>query len=98
VFKLDAALLKAGNNTIAIVATPLVKIQSWDLVNMNPGLIQVIKPAAQWQRKLFSGLAQVIVQSTGEPGEILLKANSINLKPATIILQATAAKLRPSAN
>lgn len=93
-FKLDAAMLKAGSNVIAIVATPLVKRQSWESVNTNPGLISVTKPAAQWKRKLFSGFAQVIVQSTGEPGAIVLKASSEGLKQGTITIQATEAKPR----
>ena len=78
VFKLDASYLKAGVNTIAIVTTPLFKKQIWESVNTNPGLIQIVKPAEQWKRKLFSGLAQVIVQSTGESGEIVLPTRAYN--------------------
>ncbi len=94
-FKLDQILLRAGSNSIAIVAMPLFKRQSWESVNIDPGSIQVIQSAAQWKRKLFSGLAQVIVQSTGGPGEIILKANSGGLKPASLTIQATEAKIRP---
>lgn len=83
-FVLDKSVLKAGNNTIAILATPILKVQSWDSVNSDPGLFQVLKPAATWKRKLFSGLAQVIVQLTGERGEVILKASSNGLKPASI--------------
>ncbi|RYE03999.1 MAG: DUF4982 domain-containing protein, partial [Sphingobacteriaceae bacterium] len=36
VFTLDKSLLKSGNNTITIVATPLIKPQSWVEVNSNP--------------------------------------------------------------
>ncbi len=36
-----------------------------------------------WTRKLFSGLAQIIVQSTGGPGEITITAKSPGLKDAT---------------
>jgi beta-galactosidase len=41
-----------------------------------------------WKRSLFNGLAQVIVQSTGEPGEITLTATSKDLVPAVLKLQA----------
>jgi len=45
--------------------------------------------AGGWKRSLFSGLAQVIVRSTGQPGEIKLTATSPNLSPATWKLSAT---------
>ncbi|RNL56638.1 beta-galactosidase GalA [Pedobacter jejuensis] len=83
-FVLDKSVLKAGKNTIAILATPILKVQSWDNINADPGLFQVLKPAATWKRKLFSGLVQVIVQFTGEPGAVTLKASSNGLKPAII--------------
>jgi beta-galactosidase len=40
--------------------------------------IQLKRQAEQWKRKLFNGLAQLIVQSTGKPGQIVLKAMSGN--------------------
>jgi beta-galactosidase len=49
-----------------------------------------------WKRTLFSGLAQVIVQSTGEPGEIVVVAKSPGLKDATLRLRASPAQRRPS--
>jgi len=87
-FNLDASIIHPGKNTIAIVAKPLIKMNIWASVNMNPGLIQLIYPAPTWKRKLFNGKAQVIVQSTGEPGKISLTAQSTNLKAATVELQA----------
>jgi beta-galactosidase len=95
-FKLDGSLLHPGKNTIAIVAIPLIKMNMWASVNMNPGLIQLIYPAQAWKRKLFNGYAQIIVQSTGEPGEITLTATSPGLKPNVIKLQAQQAVVRPS--
>jgi beta-galactosidase len=86
-YVIDAALLRKGINSIAITATPLLKAQSWDNVNMDPGVFQIITPAAAYKRKLFSGLAQVIVQVEGE-GEILLTATSAALKMGTLKLQA----------
>jgi len=87
VFVLDRSVLKTGKNSIAILATPILKVQSWDNINTDPGAIQVLKPAAGWKRKLFSGLAQVIIQSTGGAGDITLKASSDGLKPATLRLK-----------
>lgn len=87
-FKLDAAMLHAGQNSIAIEATPILRENRWASVNSNPGLVQLIYPAGQWKRNLFSGKAQVIIQSTGGEGEILLTATSPGLKPQFIRIQA----------
>nr|WP_314895991.1 beta-galactosidase GalA [uncultured Flavobacterium sp.] len=88
-FKLDKANLRSGSNTISIVAEPLVFKYRWESVNTNPGTIQMIASAPTWKRRLFSGLAQVIVQSTGETGEIVLTATAKGLKKAEIKIQAT---------
>lgn len=77
-------MVKAGINQIDIIAKPLIKKNDWDIVNTDPGTIQIMRGAEQWKRKLFSGLAQVIVQSTGEPGEITLTATAKGLKLATL--------------
>ena len=42
--------------------------------------------APEWQRSLFSGLAQIIVQSTKEPGEIKLTARADGLTPCTLTI------------
>lgn len=87
-FTLPQSLLHQGINHIAIAATPLLKPQPWDNINTNPGLIQILTPAQAYKRKLFNGLAQVIVQSTKEPGEIILKAMSDGLRFAEIKLRS----------
>jgi beta-galactosidase len=53
-------------------------------------------PAGNWKRSLFSGLAQVIVRSTGQPGEITLTAKSPGLTDGVLKLQAEQAAWRPS--
>ena len=95
-FAIDASLLHTGVNTIAIAATPLLKRQSWDNINTNPGLFQIITPAAGWKRKLFNGLAQIIIQATGEPGDITLTATSNGLKTGVLQLKSVQAELRPA--
>ena len=52
--------------------------------------------AAPWSRSLFNGLAEIIVQSTKEPGEIRLTASADGLKPATTTVQTIACPLPPS--
>lgn len=54
-------------------------------------------PSPQWKRSLFNGLAQVIVQSTDDAGEIRLTANSGGLKSASVILKSEAVSQLPSA-
>ena len=50
----------------------------------------------QWQRSVFNGLAQIIVQSTKAPGEIKLTARSEGLSPVTAVIQARPATPRPA--
>jgi beta-galactosidase len=52
--------------------------------------------APDWQRSLFSGLAQIIVQSTKEPGEIKLTARADDLTPVTLTIPSQAATPRPA--
>ncbi|MBC6109953.1 beta-galactosidase GalA [Pedobacter fastidiosus] len=82
IFVLDRSVIKPGKNTIAILATPLLKVNSWDVINSDPGAFQVLKPALAWKRKLFNGFAQVIVQKAGEKGDVYISATSPGLKSA----------------
>jgi beta-galactosidase len=93
-FKIDLSLLKPGKNNVTIVTVPFVKKHRWDNVNTDPGVIQIITPPSPWNRKLFNGLAQVMVQSTSEAGEITLTATSPGLKPAVLKIQSKLGKMR----
>lgn len=79
-FVLAHSLLQKGTNTIHIIATPVYKEHDWDVVNSNPGIIQVVIPAKAWHRKLFNGLAQVIVQIDGSGNDIILSAKGEGVK------------------
>jgi beta-galactosidase len=59
----------------------------------SPGSVRITTPGA-WKRSLFNGLAQVIVQSTGEPGEITLIASSPGLTEGVLKIQASKVPLR----
>ncbi len=52
--------------------------------------------APQWSRSLFNGLAQIIVQSTREAGEIKLTATADGLAQATYIVPTQPCAPRPS--
>jgi len=76
--------LHPGNNVLAVVATPLLDRRR---SGGDAGSIQILTPADGWKRKVFNGLAQVIVQSTESVGEITLKANAPGLTSAVLKLQ-----------
>ena len=92
--------LRSGKNVIAIVATPLrfgyENHLNHDENQNSPGLIRMITPAALWQRSVFNGLAQIIVQSTGQPGEIMLTAKSQGVTDGVLKIQAQPAVIRPA--
>ena len=63
--------------------------------NGDPTSLEADRYDTGWRRKLFSGLAQVIIQSTDEPGEIRLEADAEGLAPAVLIIQSHPAQVRP---
>lgn len=95
-FRLEHALIKSGRNEYAVVGQRFRKRHQWDTPNTDPGLVQVIYPAERWKRKVFNGLAQIIVQSTKQVGEIILSAASPGLKPVVVKIQTQAVALRPA--
>jgi len=93
-FILDRSVLHPGINRVRIEASPLIKKHSWDVLNKDPGTIQMITPPSGWQRKLFSGLACVMIQSTGEPGQVTLDASAELLTKGTLLIRSEPAPLR----
>ncbi|RYF94065.1 MAG: glycoside hydrolase family 2 protein, partial [Chitinophagaceae bacterium] len=87
-FLLPGNILKAGTNTVHIISTPVHKVHDWDVINANPGMMQVKIVSEPWKRKLFNGYAQVIVQGDGTGGEIKLTATGKDVKEGEIIIKA----------
>jgi len=87
------SFLHPGENTIA------VGVANWSGpggINRGVTLQLAAKPVAPaWQRSVFNGLAQIIVQSTREPGEIRLTASADDLSPATVTIQSQPCAPRP---
>ena len=87
-------LLHPGENTVAVV------IASYgDAGGVNKGVqLRLVDapPAVAWKRSVFNGLAQVIVQSTQQPGTIKLTATSPGLQPATALITVQPAPPRPA--
>nr|WP_294779550.1 beta-galactosidase GalA [uncultured Flavobacterium sp.] len=84
---LNTSILKQGKNTIYIATTPLQKIKDWDVMNTDPGIIQVITPAKPWRRKLFNGYAQIIIQKEDNAKEVVLSASAKGLKSGGILVK-----------
>jgi beta-galactosidase len=95
-YVLDHSILRNGRNVYAVTGPSLVKRNQWEYLNTDPGIIQVITPSKPWKRKLFNGLAQVIVQSEKKPGEIKLRAKSPGLESAEVIIRTEPVQLRPA--
>ncbi len=78
-YVLPHAILKQGTNVYAVVGQKLKRPNQWEYPNRDPGLIQIVTPVKQWQRKTFNGLAQIIVQSKTTPGKTTIKARAQGL-------------------
>lgn len=93
-FLIDHKIIKPCKNEFAVTGQRFRKKHQWDEPNTDPGLLQIVFPAEQWKRKFFNGMAQVIVQSTKKPGEILLTATGDSLKKTTIKIQSKLSNYR----
>ena len=80
---LPKSSLQKGSNIIAVITISLIERRR---AVGDPGSIQILTKAQDWNRKVFSGLAQIIVQSTDKTGEVTLKANSPGLSQAVLKL------------
>jgi beta-galactosidase len=86
-------LLHKGENTVAVT------LANWgEAAGLNQGvqlrLVDQPRPP-EWRRSVFNGLAQILIQTTGERGPIRLTAESKSLAPATTTLTATPSERRP---
>ncbi|MBN1408680.1 MAG: DUF4982 domain-containing protein [Calditrichaceae bacterium] len=87
-FLLSHRFLKTGKNDYAVTGKRFRLRHKWDEPNRDPGLVQIIRPAEQWRRKVFNGLAQLIIQSGQKKDILILRAfspglNSTGLKITT---------------
>ncbi|MGO8741129.1 MAG: beta-galactosidase GalA [Limisphaerales bacterium] len=86
--------LHAGDNVIAVGVN---NISGQGGLYPNVSVAIIGKPSTpQWSRSLFNGLAQIIVQSTRDAGEIKLTATADGLAPATAAVQTQPCAPRPS--
>ncbi len=84
---LQTGLLKATGNTLTIEATPFPVWRDREgLAQIHPASFRLKTPAAQWKRKVFNSLAQVILSSTGDSGEMTLRATADGLGSDTLTI------------
>ena len=87
--------LHAGDNVIAV---GVYNGPASGGLNPNVNIQLIGHPTVPpWARSLFNGLAQVIVQSTKDTGEIKLSATADGLTAATAAVRTRASTPRPSA-
>jgi beta-galactosidase len=75
-FLLDHGIVKPGQNVYAVVGRRFRRTYPGDEPNTDPGVVRLVSPAGLWSRRLFHGLAQVIIQSTKRPGVLILRARA----------------------
>ena len=93
VFDIKRAL-HAGDNVIAVGVK-----NDGGTGGLNPDVNVEITgqpQAAPWSRSLFNGLAQVIVQSSRDAGEIKLTASADGLQPVSATVKTVPGGMRPS--
>jgi beta-galactosidase len=88
------ALLHVGENSVAVA------IANYGLTaGLSKGValrLQEKGAPVAWSRSVFNGLAQIIVQSSKEAGELKLTAQAEGLKSVTIPIQSKAVIARPA--
>lgn len=87
---LPVKVLVAGTNRIRILATPIVDGKNHIAERSANGSVLVQHPAPVWQRKVFNGWAQVLVQTEPRTGKVKLRATSEGLAPAELDLDSVA--------
>ena len=86
--------LHAGDNVIAVGVK-----NDGGAGGLNPDVnVEIVgqPQPAPWSRSLFNGLAQVIVQSSRDAGEIKLTASADGLQPASATVTTVPGGMRPS--
>ena len=82
--------VRVGENVIAVA----VKNEPGPGGVQADGKLVVWTRPKGWSRSLFNGLAQVIVQSTQEPGKFTLTARGDGLAPGTVAVQTESPRVR----
>jgi beta-galactosidase len=86
---LASDVIRAGRNVLVVTATPYADDRARERALKVPHAVLRVETApAPWSRRLFNGLAQVIVQSNGQRAPILISATAPGLTRAEITVRA----------
>ena len=86
---LDALGLQPTGNTLRIEASRYAEWGAREgLRQFHPAAFRVTTPPAPWSRSVFNGLAQVIVQSSGGTGEIVIEGHRAGLTSGRAVIEA----------
>ncbi|HVR21229.1 MAG TPA: DUF4982 domain-containing protein, partial [Polyangiaceae bacterium] len=86
--ELTSDLVRAGRNVLVVTATPYADDRARERAKKVPHAVLRVETASPpWRRRLFNGLAQVIVQSSGQPGPIRISATAPGLTRAEITVR-----------
>jgi beta-galactosidase len=89
--ELDPSQLNDRNNLAVVFPTPsggTRKLFDEAQAGRRWLTLRSTTPAAPWERSVFNGHAQVILQSTGAAGRATLRASGDGLAPATLTIDA----------
>ncbi|HEY4249284.1 MAG TPA: beta-galactosidase GalA [Lacunisphaera sp.] len=93
---LEPGQLIVGFNHVQILVTPILDQKNHLPELTRFGSLQFQTPAPTWQRKVFNGYAQVIVQSNQQTGAITLTAHGKDLSSATVTINSETVALPPA--
>jgi beta-galactosidase len=86
---LTSDLVRAGRNVLVVTATPYANDRARERAKKVPHAVLRVETAPPpWSRRLFNGLAQVIVQSNGQRAPILISATAPGLTRAEVTVRA----------
>ncbi|MEO6993129.1 MAG: beta-galactosidase GalA [Lacunisphaera sp.] len=93
---LEPSQLLVGVNRVQLLVTPILDQRNHLPELTRLGSLQFRTPAPTWQRKVFNGYAQVIVQTIQQPGDIKLTAHAKGLSSTTVTITSNAVTLSPA--
>jgi beta-galactosidase len=88
-------ILHPGENSIAVAAANWSELPSGISRGVSLRLQDAPLPV-HWRRSVFNGVAQIILQSSREPGALRLTARAGGLEPATLVVPSAPATARPA--
>jgi beta-galactosidase len=93
----NVEILDAQHRVVPLASNEIsFDINGGKIIGVGNGNPSSLEPDKASKRKAFNGLAQVIVQSMKQPGEIALSASSPGLTAATVTIEADASGPRPA--